>query len=154
MVAIDEIDIKILRELIKDARTKLKHIASVAGISPVAIFKRIKRLKAKGVITDITIVKDASLLGHPYPALIGVNLEGDPETVAEELACEQKNLAALSPSVGKYDLCLFPVATSIDELNALRQLIREKKGVNRVTVNIWTKTHFNFDNLELTPTGE
>lgn len=153
-VAIDEIDMRILRELIKDSRKKLKDISNDVGLSSVATFKRIKRLKEKGVITDTTIFKDLNLLGHPYPALVGVNLEGNPEIVAEELAHEQKNLAGLSPSVGKYDLCVFVVATSISELNTLRRRIREKKGVKRVTVNIWTKPHFNFDNFELKTTGE
>ena len=151
---IDEIDIRILRELIKDARKKLKDIASEVNLSTVATFKRIKRLKAEGVITETTIVKDVSLLGHPYPALIGVNLEGNPETIADELTNEQYNLAGLSPSVGKYDLCVFVVATSIHELNALRRHIREKEGVKRVAVNIWTESHFNFDNFELITSGE
>ena len=153
-VAIDEIDLQILRELIKDARKKLKDISNTVGLSPVATFKRIKRLKEKGVITDTTIFKDVNLLGHPYPALIGVNLEGNPETVIEELTHEQKNLAGLSPCVGKYDLCIFVVAKTINELNALRRHIREKKGVKRVVVNTWTKPHFNFDNFELKGTGE
>jgi DNA-binding Lrp family transcriptional regulator len=154
IVPIDEIDVKILRELIKDARKKLKDIANEIGFSTVATFKRINRLKAKGVITETTIVKDVNLLGHPYPALIGVNLEGNPETIAEELTSEQYNLAGISPSVGKYDLCVFVVATSIQELNALRRHIREKEGVKRVAVNIWTESHFNFDNFELISSGE
>ena len=153
-VDIDKTDIKIMNELVKDARKKLKDIASEVGLSSVAVLKRIERLERKGVITETTIFKGVDLLGHPYPALIGVNLEGDKETIIGELCSEHTNLAGVSPSVGKYDLCVFAVAKNLFELDALRRSIREKRGVKRVVVNIWTKPYFNFDSFELKPTGE
>jgi DNA-binding Lrp family transcriptional regulator len=150
---IDETDVKILHELVKDARKKLKDIANDIGLSNVATLRRVKRLKANGIITGATIFKDASLLGHLYPALIGVNLEGNSKTLVEELSREQTNLAGLSPSVGKFDLCVFVVAKSINELDDLKRRIRKKEGVKKVSVNIWTKSRFNFE-FELKPAGE
>jgi hypothetical protein len=81
-------------------------------------------------------------------------LEGDKETVAAELVREEKKLVALSPSVGKYDLCVFVVARSIAEIDDLRRSIREKRGVKRVAVNIWINPHFNFESCESQATKE
>ena len=153
-VKLDDIDVKILHALIKDAREKLKDIAHDVGLSSVAVFKRIQRLKRKGVIIETTIFKGVELLGHPYPALVGVNLEGDNSAVIAELVSKQTNLAGISPSVGKYDLCVFAVARNISELDDLRRTIREKRGVKRAAINIWIKPYFNFDNFELEATGE
>jgi Lrp/AsnC family transcriptional regulator for asnA, asnC and gidA len=153
-VTLDEIDVKILHELVKNARKKLKDIAQDVGISPVAVFKRIEHLKANGVITEATIFKDAALLGHPCAALIGVNLEGDKDAIITELCKGGMNLAGISPSVGKYDLCIFAIAKSLLELDQIRRHIKGEKGVKRVAVNIWTQPHFNFDNFRLKPAGE
>jgi len=153
-VRIDEIDTKILHKLVKDARMKLKDIASEVGLSVVATFKRIKRLKATGVITETTTFKNAYLLGHPYPALLGVDLETDSKVIVDELSPLPSNIVGLSPSVGKYDLCIFVLATSVAELDSLRQSLMKKKGVKRVAVNIWTQDYFNFENLKIESTGE
>lgn len=154
VVKVDEIDVMIVNELVKDARKKLKDIANDAGLSSVAVLKRIRRLKREGVITEATIFKGADQIGHPYAALIGVNLDGDKKTIITELTNEQTNLAGISPSVGKYDLCVFVLSRDLPELDALRRIIREKKGVNRVAVNIWIKPYFNFENFKIEPTGE
>jgi Lrp/AsnC family transcriptional regulator for asnA, asnC and gidA len=153
-VNLDEIDVKILHELVKNSRKKLKDIAKEVGMSPAAVFKRIEQLKAKGVITEATIFKDAALLGHSYTALIGVNLEGDKDSLITELCSGGMNLAGVSPSVGKYDLCVFAIAESLLELDQIRRRIKGERGVKRVSVNIWTRTHFNFDNFRLKPAGE
>jgi DNA-binding Lrp family transcriptional regulator len=153
-VRIDEIDTKILHELVKDARMKLKDIASEVGLSVVATLKRIKRLKATGVIAETTIFKNTYLLGHPYPALLGVDLETDSKVIIDELNPLQGNIAGLSPSVGKYDLCIYVLATSVAELDSLRQRLMKNKGVKSVAVNIWTKDYFNFENLKIESTGE
>ena len=153
-VNIDEIDVKILQALIKNAREKLKDIAEDVGLSSVAVFKRIERLRRKGVITETTIFKNINSFGHQYAALIGLNVEGDKEAIVTELSNEQTNLLAVSPSLGKYDLCVFVVTKNLSELNDLRRRIREKRGVKRIAVNIWTTPHFNFENFELKPTGE
>jgi DNA-binding Lrp family transcriptional regulator len=149
---IDEIDAKILSKLIKNARTKLKDIGRDTGLSSVAIFKRIERLKTDGVIAETTILKELSLLGHPFLALLGVNLSVDTEEVLTELSQERKDFLALSPSIGKYDLCVFFAARDVAELDALKQRLRAIKGVIKVSINIWTESYFNFDNFELKKT--
>lgn len=151
---IDEIDAKILHELIKDARKKLKDIANEVDLSVVATFKRIKRLKATGIITETTIFKNTHLLGKPYPALLGVKLGTNAQDIINELNHLQGNIVGLSPSVGKYDLCIFVIAANIEELDNLRQHLTKNKSVKEVAVNIWTADYFSFENLNIESTGE
>ena len=57
---LDEIDVKILHALIRDARTNLKDIAKECGVSSNAIFKRVKHLRDEGVIVGTVLYADLS----------------------------------------------------------------------------------------------
>jgi Lrp/AsnC family transcriptional regulator for asnA, asnC and gidA len=155
MVKVDEIDAQILRALIRDARTKLKDIAKTCGVSSNAIFKRVKRLKDAGVMKRATLFTNFACLGYTHPATIAITLTPGQEQRVIRLIQKRAdlNLAALSKSVGKYDLFIFLVAKSIDELNDLKDTLVKEHGAERVSVNFWSKPHFNFENVNLNPKG-
>jgi DNA-binding Lrp family transcriptional regulator len=152
-VEIDEIDAKILRALIKDARTRLKDIAKECGVSSNAIFKRVKRLKEAGVMKRATLLTNLSCLGYTHPATIGVSLNPDQEERVTKLIQNRRdlNLVALSQSVGKYDLFISLIAKSVDELDDLKDAIMKEHGVAHVSVNFWIRPRFNFENVSLNP---
>lgn len=155
MVEVDEIDAQILRALIKDARTKLKDIAKTCGVSSNAIFKRVKRLKDAGVIKRVTLFTNFACLGYTHPATIGISLSPDQEQRVTGLIQKRAdlNLAALSKSVGKYDLFIFVIAKSVNELYELKDALMKEHGVGRISINFWSKPHFNFENVDLNPKG-
>jgi DNA-binding Lrp family transcriptional regulator len=155
MVEVDKLDAQILRALIKDARAKLKDIAKTCGVSSNAIFKRVKRLKDAGVIKRATLFTNFACLGYTHPATIGVSLSPNQEQRVIGLIQKRVdlNLAALSKSVGKYDLFIFLIAKSVDELDELKSALMKEFGVERVSINFWSKSHFNFENVDLNPKG-
>ncbi len=152
-VQIDEIDAKILRELIKNSRTKLKDLAEYCNVSINAIFKRIQRLKESGLIKRATLFTNMGALGYEISATIGINLNPDQEQNVMNLIRDKKmNLAAISRSMGKFDLCVFVMAKNLEEIEDLkRDLILQ--GINRVSVNFWGKTHVQYENVELKAMG-
>lgn len=151
-VEIDEIDIKILRELIEDARTKIKDIAKKCGLSCVAIVNRVKRLKAAGVITGAVLYLDMSGLGYMYPASIGINLNCSQELKLAELIHEKAKVVMFEHTIGENDVSIFCVARSIRELDELKQILKKQPQVRRVTLNIWSTPYFTFKNLDIHPT--
>ena len=148
-VEIDEIDCKILGELIKNSRTKLKDLAEECSVSINAIFKRIQRLKESGLIKRATLFTNMGALGYEISATIGINLNPDQEQNVIDLIRDKKmNLAAISRSMGKFDLCIFVMARNLEEIEDLkRDLILQ--GINRVSVNFWGKIHVQYENVEL-----
>ena len=151
-VEIDEIDVKILRELIKDARTKLKDIAKTCSLSSVAILNRIKRLKAAGVIVGALMFSDMSRIGYLYPASIEVNIKPEYESAIAKLFRDRTNLILLSPSAGNSSFAIFLVAKSMKDIENLKQLIRKHTGTSKITVSLWSTPHFDFENIDLQPT--
>jgi DNA-binding Lrp family transcriptional regulator len=152
MVEIDEIDVKILRELIKDARARLKDIAECCGVSSTAILNRIKRLKAAGVITGAALFINMSLLVYMYPVSIGINLDPSRELQVIRLIRERASSITLSQCVGKYNLSIFSVARSIKEIDNLKQSIRKQQGIKQIAINLWSTPYLSFENIDLKPT--
>jgi DNA-binding Lrp family transcriptional regulator len=155
-VKIDEIDAKILRLLIKDARTRLKDIAKNCNISSVSVLNRIKRLKTLGVITGATLFPRVALINLPTIANIGINLDSNESNEDEiiKLIGEQTNLVEPSASVGKYDLCALVFTESVGELDKVVYAVRKRFRIRKITVNIYSdEPHFVFENINLQPKG-
>jgi DNA-binding Lrp family transcriptional regulator len=150
-VEIDEVDIKILRLLIKDARTELKEIAEECGLSSNAIFKRIERLRNTGVITGTILFINPYSFGFENLATIGINVEPNQEADVANLIRKHAYLVQLDTSYGKYDICAFIMAKNIADLERLKQLIRKHPGVKRIAFNLWDKPHLLPENIGLQP---
>ncbi|MBN09538.1 MAG: transcriptional regulator [Flavobacteriaceae bacterium] len=74
-IKIDGIDKIILRALIKDARTPIKKISKLTGISGAAVHQRIKKLESSGVISGSNISLNPKVLGFKTVAFIGIYLD-------------------------------------------------------------------------------
>ena len=80
---LDEIDVSILRNLQRDARTKYSNIAEQCGVSVDTIIKRFKKLKNKGIITNATLLLDPRKFGEEVIANFSIDVE--PSSVDEVL---------------------------------------------------------------------
>lgn len=72
--SLDELDIKILEMLSKNARESFQEIARACGLSGAAIHQRIKRLMAHGVIRRWECVIDPATLGYTTRAVVGIRM--------------------------------------------------------------------------------
>jgi Lrp/AsnC family leucine-responsive transcriptional regulator len=80
---LDKIDLKILRMLQEDARVSNGAIARSTGMATSAIFERIKKLKAAGVIRGYRIDLEPRMLGMGLLAYVFVKVKirlGQPDT--------------------------------------------------------------------------
>ena len=149
---IDETDAKILRTLIKDARTRITTIAKSCGLSSTAIVNRIKNLKEMGVIAGSVVFWDLTTLDYLYPASLGISLASKQIPRVIELIEKQPNVIILSRSIGKHDLTVFLIAKNIKQVDDIKRAISAHAYIRKVTLNLWTTPHFNFSNVEIKPT--
>ena len=85
----DEIDRKILKFLISNARMPFLEIARECGISGAAIHQRIKKLEDSGVILGSRLIVDPKKMGFDVCAFISIRIQ-DPQLqlkTVEELKC-------------------------------------------------------------------
>ena len=84
---LDEIDRKILKFLVKNARMPYLEIARACDISGAAIHQRIKKLEDEGVILGSRMIVDPKMLGFDVCAFVSLRIQ-DPMkniSVAEKM---------------------------------------------------------------------
>jgi DNA-binding Lrp family transcriptional regulator len=75
VVALDEIDLKLLGFLLEDARLSQRALARAIGMSPPAIADRVARLEASGVIKGYHADLNYAALNRPMTVIVGVVTE-------------------------------------------------------------------------------
>ena len=83
-IALDAIDRKILKYLIKNARMPILEIARECGISGAAIHQRIRKLDESGVILGSRLIVDPKMLGFDVCAHIGIIIK-DPQQLMQTM---------------------------------------------------------------------
>ena len=154
MITIDAIDKKIIKLLLKDARSKLSDIAKDCRISSTTVKNRIERLKNNGIIVKETLLINWAFFGYRYPITIGVNLKPDQEKKICELVSKNAVMMGVDHFIGSYDLCFFAFAKTIQDLKNLKHLIQKQNGVNNVDINIWNKVHHKFVDFNIEDLGD
>lgn len=72
---LDDIDRRLLRELVADARLPNNALARRAGIAPSTCLGRVRALRERGVIRGYHADVDPAALGRPIQAMISVRLQ-------------------------------------------------------------------------------
>jgi Lrp/AsnC family transcriptional regulator for asnA, asnC and gidA len=151
--AIDEIDSKILRLLLKDARLSLKEIAKECDISSVSVLNRINRLKKLGVIKGSALFSSFEIYDFQIVAFIGVETENN-NCTDEVLKFLETYTFLIEPSVsiGKFDLHALIYSKDQNDLNNRVAMVRRIAGVRKVSVFIWAGVPIaNWDNVDFLP---
>lgn len=133
----DAIDVKILRCLAENARSKASAISQEINLSVSAVIERIHKLEDCGVIQRYTAILDQKKLGNDISAWMEVSLEHPKYYdgfVAGVLALP--NILACHYLTGDFDFMLQIAANSSEALEAAHRSIKNIEGVSA------TKTHF------------
>jgi len=152
-VKIDEVDTKVLKILMLNARTNQKDIAKECGITPAAVLRRIKKLKAKGVIVGTRIILDENVVGNPHSATVLINAANAFEADVKKTVRNLENVVVCAESIGIYNLCSLIIVHDLGELNQIVSKIKSIAGVNRVSVNIWAGKRYIDFARDLMPAG-
>jgi Lrp/AsnC family transcriptional regulator, leucine-responsive regulatory protein len=122
----DEIDEKLLTILQQDARTSNAEIARQLGMAPSAIFERIRKLEARGVITGYETRLNPRALEAGLLAFVSVRDEGAYGTLETGAA-----LAAIPEVQEVHNVAgedCYLVKVRVADTEALARLLRESFG--------------------------
>lgn len=132
---LDDKDLRILEELMKDANVSISELASRLKIPRTTVQERIKRLKNKGIIKRFTIIPDYQRLGKPVTAFVLVSFLPGTSISQKRLAQE----LAMLPGVqevhlisGEWDILLKVRGESIQSVGELViDRLRSTEGVGK-----------------------
>ncbi|MFL6511571.1 MAG: Lrp/AsnC family transcriptional regulator [Nitrososphaera sp.] len=122
---LDEVNLKILDILSRDASRPFVDIAKELEISDATVHIRVRRLRAAGILRKFTISTDNALLGYDHLAFIGINISrGTSEEVIVALS-PLDEILELHELYGEFDLLLKVRARSLEEM---RDIVVNKLG--------------------------
>lgn len=135
---IDEVSKLIIEQLQQDGRRSYAAIGKAVGLSEAAVRQRVQRLLDSGMV-QIVAVTDPMQLGFLRQAMIGVNVAGDAQQVADQLA-DIDEIEYVVVTAGSFDLLVEVVCRDDDQLlDVINQRIRELDAVTRTETFVYLR---------------
>ena len=137
-VVLDDVSKAIIEQLQEDGRRAYATIGKAVGLSEAAVRQRVQRLLDAGVM-QIVAVTDPLQVGFPRQAMIGVNCEGDVESVAEKIA-DMAEVDYVVITAGGFDLLVEVVCEDDDHLlDLISKRIRAVPAVRSTETFVYLK---------------
>ena len=138
--ALDPVDRRLLALVQRDAAQTAEALAGQVGLSASAVQRRLKRLRATGVILGEIAVVDPLKVGKPNFFLAALEIERErPELIArlrQWLAAEEQ-VQQVYYVTGTADFVLVVVAPDVGAYDALMsRLMADNPNVRRFTTNV------------------
>ncbi|MHA1364300.1 MAG: Lrp/AsnC family transcriptional regulator [Candidatus Freyarchaeota archaeon] len=150
MAPMDEVDLKILDILERDARTSYRQIATELGIGVSTVGRRIAALEKKGIIEGYavrlnydTLAKEAGLNFFPICFFIRIRPGYEVRRVVESIAKTESyaNICYVYHVAGDFEIAAMARCLSRKEATKLVERISKIEGVERITPHAVLETY-------------
>jgi len=133
LIEMDDIDLAILRSLIKNSRITLSQMSKEIDVPDATISNRLKKLESQ-IIHRYTIILDWQKTGLEITSIIIIQTESDKHGFVKEMLSRLEEVSEVYSVSGEYDILIKVWVKSIEELNDLIDTkIRSIDGVEDLT---------------------
>ena len=139
-MTLDNLDQKILKHLLVDARQSSRQLALKLGISTVTIISRIKKLESGKIIKGYTAIIDHEKLGYNLTAVIEVVAKKDKIIEIENELAGIENICAVYDVTGTTDTFIVAKFKSREELSEFVKKISSKPNVENTITHVVLNT--------------
>ena len=130
---IDEIDLKILKILMEEAKLSYGDIGEKLFLSPGAVHTRVKKMEHPGIITGSSISIDTKKLGWDIAAFLGIYLEKS--EMYDDVALHLKmipEIVSINYTTGNYSIFVKLMCRDTAHLRSvLHDKIQKVQGIQR-----------------------
>jgi DNA-binding Lrp family transcriptional regulator len=137
---VDELDVKIIKELRKDARLSYREIARRLEVAVGTVQSRILGLEKRGIIQKYHAEIDYSKLGYGLAAIIALNVDLKKMPEFEKKMMQDKNVFGLYEVTGDFDIFLAVRFKNSKELNEFLKKTLSGPAVKKTTTFLVLKT--------------
>ncbi|SRR5579885_550332 len=137
---IDDLDRRILEELLKNSKRSYRQLADDLDIAPGTVLKRIKDMESNGIIKGYSVVVDHSKLGSQIIALIEIISSGGKlEEMGKKLA-KLENIYGVYETTGSPDAIIIGKFKDTDELGKFARYLLGLPSVSRTNTHVVLNT--------------
>jgi Lrp/AsnC family leucine-responsive transcriptional regulator len=135
--ALDSVDLRILRELDRDARISWRELGEVVHLSPTSAADRVRRMEREGVIQGYRVRVDPEALGRTVRAVVDVSLgAGDQVDAFEERLARRDEVVFAAYVTGTADYSIIVECVGAEGLDAFVRWLRADAGVARTETKL------------------
>ena len=117
MERFDELDVKLLFELVKDGNISIPVLSKKLGTNASVLYSRIKRLVRKKLIKKFTIEIDESLLGIGVKTSVGINRDPKLKEQIHKKLLDVPEIVSISEVTGRFDMMLRVYTKDLENLH-------------------------------------
>lgn len=140
MPKIDELDLRILNELMKDASISVPKLSRKMNVNASVIYSRIKRLIKIGLIRKYTIIVNEEMLGYNVKAITGINMDSKMRDSIISGLIKIPQVREIAEVTGRFDILVTLTAKTLDEIHHIvSDSIGRLEGVQRTETFIEMK---------------
>lgn len=140
VVLLDKTDIKILKNLLVDARLSSRQMALKLGMSTVTILTRIKKMEKEKIVKGYTAIIDHEKLGYDLTAIIEIFTKKGKMVEIENELSSLENVCAVYDVTGESDTVVVAKFKNREELSRFVKTISSKPNVDKTVTNIVLST--------------
>jgi Lrp/AsnC family transcriptional regulator for asnA, asnC and gidA len=140
VIVLDKTDMRILKNLLVDARLSSRQMALKLGMSTVTILTRIKKMEKEKIVKGYTAIIDHEKLGYDLTAIISIFTKKGKMVEVENELSSLENVCAVYDVTGESDTVVVAKFKNRDELSKFVKTISSKPNVDKTVTNIVLST--------------
>jgi len=134
--ALDEIDRKLLRELLTDSKRSYRELARAIGVSAATVINHVQRLKSAGVIKDYSARLDHERLGYELTVITEIVVSKGKLLETDEEIAKIPNVCAVYDITGQTDAMVVAKFKSRNKLSDFTKALLAMPYVERTNTHV------------------
>jgi DNA-binding Lrp family transcriptional regulator len=136
MFALDEIDKKLLKELLIDSKRSFRELAKSIGVSPATVINHVQRLESGGVIKDYAVRLDHERLGYELTVVTEIIVSKGKLLETDEEIAKISNVCAVYDITGQTDAMVVAKFKSRSDLSDFTKKLLAMPYVERTNTHV------------------
>ena len=125
MQRFDELDMKVLSELTRDASISVPQLSKKLNVNASVLYSRIKRLSKRNLIKKFTVIVNENMIGISVIATVGITRDPKLKASIHAELLKISEVRYLSEVTGRFDMI---VAVNTRTLEELHNIVIERIG--------------------------
>ena len=136
MFVLDEIDRKLLKELLINSKRSFREIAKSIGVSPATVINHIQRLESGGVIHDYSVRLDHERLGYELTVVTEIIVSKGKLLETDAEIAKISNVCAVYDITGETDAMVVAKFKSRSDLSDFTKKLLSMPYVERTNTHV------------------
>ncbi len=136
MFALDEIDRKLLRELLTNSKRSYRELARALGVSAATVINHVQRLESAGVIKDYSARLDHERLGYELTVVTEIIVSKGKLLETDEEIAKIPNVCAVYDITGQTDAMVVAKFKSRNKLSDFTKALLAMPYVERTNTHV------------------